>query len=64
MGEWTIVDVNKIKETQKYSIKVYSLAEMEDMFVAVGFKSLSIFGDWKGNEHDLDSKNVIVVAEK
>jgi hypothetical protein len=64
-GTWAIIKNNKIVEQCFYSMRVYSLEELELLLFKLGLKVISIYGGWDGNSFiKNESHNLIILAKK
>jgi len=50
--------------SKAFSLRLYSLREMIEMFNHVGFRLLKTFGSYKGEDYRITSPRLIIVAEK
>jgi SAM-dependent methyltransferase len=51
------------KETPFFT-RIYNACEMRDLLRKAGFRDLRFFGDWESSPLTLDSKRLIVIADK
>jgi ubiquinone/menaquinone biosynthesis C-methylase UbiE len=58
-----IIGKNLRKEYLR-NIRIYSLAEMINLFRVIGFKNIKVFGDCTGKKFSEDSKRIIIYGEK
>lgn len=64
-GTWTIQEFTGASRTlTPYSVRIYSAQEFKDMARACGFSRVDVYGSFKGETFNPDSKEMIVVAEK
>lgn len=64
-NKWTVFNSsNKYLNTYFVCVRPYTAIEIEEVVRQVGFKSVSIFGDWNEEAYGINSKKMIVVAEK
>ncbi|MGD8623666.1 MAG: methyltransferase domain-containing protein [Anaerolineae bacterium] len=52
------------QESLTHSVRHYTVPELEGMLWRAGLVSRAVYGDFDGSDFDLDSKRLIVVAEK
>ncbi|MCD6563801.1 MAG: methyltransferase domain-containing protein [Thermoproteales archaeon] len=51
-------------ETKTFSVRLYSLKEINDMFTKIGFDILKIYGNYREEEYNVNSPKLIVIAQK
>lgn len=62
-NEWILVSGNKAFK-RSYQHYVYTPIELINMCMQAGFNSVQVYGNLNGDEYDLDSHRLVVVAEK
>ncbi|MCF6320120.1 MAG: methyltransferase domain-containing protein [Proteobacteria bacterium] len=62
-NEWILVSGDKAFK-RSYQHYVYTPIELTTMCIKSGFDSVQVYGNLNGEEYDLDSDRLIVVAEK
>ena len=64
----TRVDVTLFKEGREthlyHSIRIYAFTELEMLLQSVGLKTINVWGNYKGSDFTVDSKHMIVLAER
>ncbi len=51
-------------ETKTFSVRLYSLKELNDMLTRIGFDILKIYGNYGEEEYSVNSPRLIVIAQK
>jgi len=61
-----IIKINSATGEEEYieSVRIYSFAELEKLFVKNGLIIKNVFGDYSGNELTENSPRVIIIAQK
>jgi SAM-dependent methyltransferase len=54
----------KNEESLTHSVRYYTAPELSNMLRAAGLVPLAVYGDFDGRAFDLDSKRLIIVAQK
>ncbi len=62
-NEWILVSGDKAFK-RSYQHYVYTPIELTTMCMQAGFDSVQVYGNLNGEEYDLDSDRLVVVAEK
>ena len=62
-NEWILIDGDKVfrREYQHY---IYTPLELTMMCEKAGFNNVEVYGSLSGDEYDLDSEQLVIVAEK
>jgi SAM-dependent methyltransferase len=60
---WIIIRDNKRDEC-KFSLRLYSAAELGELLKSCGFGRVEVFGDLSGSPYDKTAKRLVVVAHK
>lgn len=61
--EWLLINGDQVKRTE-FSHSVYSGVELTDRLLQAGFIDVALYGDWEGNEYDIDAERLIAIARK
>lgn len=62
-NEWILISGDKAFR-RHYQHFVYTPVELTTMCEKAGFKTMRIYGDLSGNDYDLESERLVIVAEK
>lgn len=62
-SRWLYYTDNKMHE-RSFNTRIYSALELAAMVSGVGFETVEIYGDLKGNPYDIYAKRLIVVGTK
>ncbi len=62
-SRWLYYKDSKMHE-RSFNTRIYSGVELATMLANVGFSTVEIFGDYKGNPYDINAKRLIAVATK
>ncbi|MCP4634199.1 MAG: class I SAM-dependent methyltransferase [candidate division Zixibacteria bacterium] len=60
----TLITADNQKEVSDYSLRLYSLHEMLSMINKAGLSASAVFGDFKMNQYSVDSRRMIILAQK
>lgn len=63
-GSWIITKKDGSEIRRDYSVRVYTKGEFSELCKQVGFKKITVYSDWNGQDYSSDSEDMIVVAEK
>lgn len=70
LQNWTWIE-NKLKVIKDHQVKelryahrLYSAEELKNLFVEVGFKNVSVYGDFNMSPYDHNSEELMIVGEK
>lgn len=62
-NDWMLIDGDQVARTH-FSHRVWSAGEIRALLTRCGFTSIRLYGSYEGDEYDLDSERLIVVAGK
>lgn len=62
-NEWILLKEGKYK-TYRFNLRLYSAAELQNLFAGCGFKNIKIFGGLNGVKYDNKAQRLVLVAEK
>jgi SAM-dependent methyltransferase len=60
----TLITSDNQKEVSDFSLRLYSLHEMLAMINKAGLAASAVFGDFKMNQYTVDSRRMIILAQK
>ncbi len=64
-GSWSIMDqAGREDQLTPYSVRIYSTKELTSIAKYVGFRKISFFGSFRGEEFTSDSRELVMVAER
>lgn len=59
-----VVILNGVRKEKPYSLRLYNANEIAELLIAADFKNLRFYGTWNGEPVVIDSRKLIIVAEK
>lgn len=62
-NKWILIKNGEVK-TFEFSLSIYSGIELKNILLNSGFKNVSLFGDFEGNEYTKGASRLIAVAYK
>jgi hypothetical protein len=61
---WFLVDKNGEKKERTSIIRIYTFTELHRMLKSTGLQVKQVFGGFDSSDYNMDSKRMIIVAEK
>ena len=61
---WTLIDKNGKRIRHEYTQRLYSACELKEILLQVGFKSVSVYGDYDRSPYDQNARTMVILAEK
>lgn len=62
--KWLLVDKNGKRIERTSTLRIYTFTELHRMLKSAGFQVKQVFGGFDGSDYKMDSKRMIVLAEK
>ncbi len=64
-SQWILIDKNSGRAgTFDHNLRLYSLPQLQKMLEEAGFTAEEVYGNYEGQEYNLDSSRLIVLAKK
>jgi SAM-dependent methyltransferase len=62
-SRWIIIKDGK-RDERRFSLRLYSAAELSELLKSCGFGTVKIYGDLSGSPYDQTAKRLVVIAHK